>query len=99
MGRPREGVCIYRARLFGFESCLTVAEETRNPRRNLPIALVGSVTLAGLWFSFAMYAVVIGFGRKHMDKLAASSEPLRDLAVRYIGPPSIGEVFCRIPRL
>ena len=24
---------------FGFESCLTVAEETRNPRRNLPIAL------------------------------------------------------------
>jgi hypothetical protein len=28
-----------------------------------------------------------------MDKLAASSEPIRDLAVRYIGPPSIGEVF------
>jgi amino acid transporter len=71
---------------FGFESCLTVAEETRNPRRNLPIALVGSVTLAGLWFSFAMYAVVVGFGAKHIDKLAASSEPLRDLAVRYIGP-------------
>ena len=71
---------------FGFESCLTVAEETENPRRNLPIALVGSVTLAGLWFSFAMYAIVIGFGAKHMDLLANSSEPLRDLAVRYIGP-------------
>ena len=71
---------------FGFESCLTVAEETRNPRRNLPIALVGSVTLAGLWFSFAMYAIVIGFGARHMDQLANSSEPLRDLAVHYIGP-------------
>ncbi len=71
---------------FGFESCLTVAEETRNPRRNLPIALVGSVTMAGLWFSFAMYAIVIGFGAKHMDTLANSSEPLRDLAVHYIGP-------------
>jgi amino acid transporter len=71
---------------FGFESCLTVAEETRNPRRNLPIALIGSVVLAGLWFTFAMYSIVIGFGAKHMDKLASSSEPLRDIAVRYIGP-------------
>jgi amino acid transporter len=70
---------------FGFESCLTVAEETQNPRRNLPIALVGSVTMAGLWFSLAMYAIVVGFGAKHMDALANSSEPLRDLAVRYIG--------------
>ena len=42
--------------------------------------------MAGLWFSFAMYAIVIGFGAKHMDKLANSSEPLRDLAVQYIGP-------------
>ena len=71
---------------FGFESCLTVAEETENPRRNLPIALIGSVVLAGLWFSFAMYAVVVGFGAAHMDALAKSTEPLRDLAVRYIGP-------------
>lgn len=71
---------------FGFESCLTVAEETKNPRRNLPIALVGSVTIAGLWFTFAMYAVVVGFGAKHMNVLANSAEPLRDLAVRYIGP-------------
>jgi amino acid transporter len=71
---------------FGFESCLTVAEETQNPRRNLPIALIGSVTMAGLWFSLAMYAIVVGFGAKHMDALSNSSEPLRDLAVRYIGP-------------
>jgi amino acid transporter len=71
---------------FGFESCLTVAEETQNPRKNLPIALVGSVTMAGIWFSLAMYAIVVGFGADHMDKLANSSEPLRDLAVRYIGP-------------
>ena len=28
---------------FGFESCSTVAEEVRSPRRNLPIALIGSV--------------------------------------------------------
>ncbi len=70
---------------FGFESCLTVAEEVRNPRRNLPIALIGSVVMTGLWFSFAMYAVVVGYGAGHMDTLAGVSAPLHDLAVRYIG--------------
>jgi amino acid transporter len=33
-----------------------------------------------------MYSIVVGFGAKHMDKLAASSAPLHDLALRYIGP-------------
>jgi amino acid transporter len=70
---------------FGFESCLTVAEETHNPRRNLPIALVGSVVLAGSWFTFAMYAVVVGYGAGHMDTLANATAPMHDLAVRYIG--------------
>jgi len=70
---------------FGFESCLTVAEETKNPRRNLPIALVGSVVLTGLWFTFALYAVVVGYGASHMDALASASAPVHDLAVRYVG--------------
>lgn len=71
---------------FGFESSSTVAEEVRNPRRNLPIALVGSVLLTGAWFTFAMYSIVVGYGAKNVDKLAAASAPLHDLAVRYIGP-------------
>lgn len=71
---------------FGFESCSTVAEECRNPRRNLPIALIGSVLLAGLWFSLSMYSIIVGYGSENMDKLASSSAPLHDLAVRYIGP-------------
>lgn len=71
---------------FGFESSSTVAEEVRNPRRNLPIALVGSVLLTGAWFSFAMYSIIVGYGAKNIDKLAAATAPLHDLAVRYIGP-------------
>jgi amino acid transporter len=71
---------------FGFESCSTVAEETRNPRRNLPIALIGSVVLTGLWFTLAMYSIVVGYGASHVGKLAAATAPLHDLAVRYIGP-------------
>jgi amino acid transporter len=71
---------------FGFESCSTVAEEVRNPRRNLPIALVGSVVITGLWFTFAMYSIIVGYGTNHVDALASASAPLHDLAVRYIGP-------------
>jgi amino acid transporter len=33
-----------------------------------------------------MYSIVVGYGAKNIDKLAAASAPLHDLAVRYIGP-------------
>lgn len=70
---------------FGFESCSTVAEEVRNPRRNLPIALIGSVVATGIWFSLSMYAIIVGYGKDNIDKLASSSAPLHDLAIRYMG--------------
>jgi amino acid transporter len=71
---------------FGFEACTTVAEEAKNPKRSVPFALIGSVVLAGLFFVFASYATVIGFGTGHMDQLIKSAAPISDLAGRYIGP-------------
>ncbi len=72
---------------FGFESSTTVAEECENPRRNIPIALLGSVGLTGLWFIFALYAVVVGFGPSAagIAKLANDAVPLDTLARRYLG--------------
>jgi len=70
---------------FGFESSTTVAEEVTRPRRNVPIALVGSVLLTGIWFCFAMYAVIVGYGKDHLGALASASAPVTDLATRYIG--------------
>lgn len=70
---------------FGFESSTTVAEEVRNPRRNLPIALIGSVVLTGLWFSFAMYSIIVGYGAQHVSQISSATAPLHDLANRYIG--------------
>jgi amino acid transporter len=70
---------------FGFESSTTVAEECENPRRNIPIALLGSVGLTGLWFIFALYAVVVGFGPSHMADLAKDAVPLDTLARQYLG--------------
>ena len=72
---------------FGFESSTTVAEECENPKRNIPIALLGSVGLTGLWFIFALYAVVVGFGpsAEGIGKLASDPVPLDTLARRYLG--------------
>lgn len=76
---------------FGFEACTTVAEEARNTRRSVPFALIGSVVLSGLFFVFASYAILVGFGSGHLKDLTASSSPVSDLAGRYIG--SWYEVF------
>lgn len=70
---------------FGFEACTTVAEEAKNPKRSVPIALIGSVILAGVFFVFASYATLIGFGTGHVDQLTTSVSPISDLAGRYIG--------------
>jgi amino acid transporter len=43
------------------------------------------VVLTGLWFTFAMYAIIVGYGSAHIPEIASATAPLHDLAVRYIG--------------
>ncbi len=67
----------------GFEGAATLGEETVNPRRNIPIALLATVIGAGLFFVFVAYCEVIGFGLDHIGDLARTEAPLDDLALRY----------------
>lgn len=46
----------------GFESAAVLAEETANPRRAMPVAIVGTVAAAVLLYVFVTYAYSIGFG-------------------------------------
>jgi amino acid transporter len=70
----------------GFEGAATLGEETINPRRNIPIALFGTVLGSGLFFIFVAYCEVIGFGPQGIRDLGASQAPLNDLALRYASP-------------
>src|SRR5271163_2891849 len=70
----------------GFEGAATLGEETHNPRRNIPIALLGTVFGSGLFFVFVAYCEVIGFGANGIKDLAKSDAPLNDLALRYASP-------------
>jgi amino acid transporter len=70
----------------GFEGAATLGEETRNPRRNIPIALLGTVLGSGMFFVFVAYCEVIGFGPGGIKALGSSEAPLNDLALRYASP-------------
>jgi len=68
----------------GFEGAATLGEETVNPRRNIPIALLSTVLGSGVFFIFVSYCEVIGFGPAGLKALGSSPAPLNDLALRYV---------------
>lgn len=47
---------------IGFEASANYAEESRDPRRNVPRALYISVLALGAYYTFVTYSAVIGFG-------------------------------------
>lgn len=69
----------------GFEACAPLAEETRNPRRNVPIALLTAVLISGAIYVLGSYALIIAFGGGHVDVLSADPNPFHTAATHYIG--------------
>jgi amino acid transporter len=70
----------------GFEAIAPLAEETRNPRRLLPRAVLLSITLMGFFFVFTTLAILTGWGTSHIDTFAVSAEnPVIMLAKRLWG--------------
>jgi amino acid transporter len=53
---------------IGFESAADFGEETRNPRRAVPIAVIAAVTFAIVFYVFTTYAATIGFGVTQLQK-------------------------------
>jgi amino acid transporter len=68
----------------GFEACAPLAEETANPRRNVPIALLVSVIFSGLIYILGSYAIVIAFGVKHISALVINPNPFHAAASVFI---------------
>ncbi|MGC1521007.1 MAG: APC family permease [Steroidobacteraceae bacterium] len=70
----------------GFEGAATLGEETHNPRRNIPRALLFTVMASGAFFIFVAYCEVVGFGPNGIKALGKSEAPLNELALRYVSP-------------
>lgn len=70
----------------GFESAAAVGEESRDPKRLVPFAIVGSVTLIGLFYCVTAWGLQIGWGTDHLPALANSpTAPAFVLADRLWG--------------
>jgi amino acid transporter len=71
----------------GFEGAATLGEETRNPRRNIPIAILTAVIGTGLFYVIVTYAQTVGFGTDAagIKAFSNSTAPLGDLSLRYMG--------------
>jgi amino acid transporter len=52
----------------GFETVAALGAETTDPRRNIPIALVGTVSLTAVILVFCSYAGTIYYGPQHVAK-------------------------------
>jgi amino acid transporter len=62
---------------IGWENSATLAEETQNPRRNIPRALMTGTLAIGIFYIFLAYATVAGF-KMDTQALGASRLPFID---------------------
>jgi amino acid transporter len=68
----------------GFEAAAPLAEETRNPRRNVPMAVIGAVIVSGIIYVIGSYALVTAFGAGRAGALAADPNPFHTAAHAFI---------------
>ncbi len=68
----------------GFEASAPLAEETQDPRRNVPIAVVGSVLISGLIYVVGSYALVTAFGVGHIAAFSADPNPFHTAARSFV---------------
>ena len=71
------GTALVFVSFLGFAKITTVAEEIKNPSRNLPLAIIGSVVIVTVMYGIIM---VVLMGVINWDILAESSTPVIDVA-------------------
>src|SRR5256885_4873710 len=64
---------------IGFEAAAPLGEEAKNPRRSVPIAVVGSALLIGLFYILCAFAWVFGAGFDNFVNQATGADPWRNL--------------------
>lgn len=76
----------------GFESAATLAKESNNPRRNVPLSVVGSVAMAGIFFTVMCYFMVLSMN-DNAAAIGRSSSPFADMTAAAHLPWAAGVVY------
>jgi amino acid transporter len=71
----------------GFDGAAAMGEETNDPRRNIPRAILGAVFISGGFYILCIIAQTLGFGTDSagVKAFGSSSAPLGDLSKSYVG--------------
>ncbi|MBS1878001.1 MAG: APC family permease [Actinobacteria bacterium] len=73
---------IYTVLAFiGFEAAAPIAEESNHPRRNVPLAIIGSAIGVGVFYLLVYYAAAVYVGPEHMSGFSEinGGDPFREL--------------------
>jgi len=79
------GVVFGILNFVGFESAAPMAEETDNPRRNIPRAILISVTILGTLYLVMSFATVFGWGVPDIANFVKDAAPFDTMANRVLG--------------
>mgnify|MGYP001096854454 CR=1 FL=1 len=81
----------------GFESVAPLAEETANPKKLLPRAIIISICLVAAFFVVCNWAIMIGYGTDNVKGFAtAGNNPVIELAERLWGWGWLAVLFAMV---
>ncbi len=81
------GIILGITSYIGFETAADFGEETSNPRRSIPIAIIASVGFAIIFYLWTTYSMSIGFGVKNGSDFGGDGFALKTIAERFVGGP------------
>ena len=81
------GIVLAVLSYIGFEAAAALGEETRDPHRNIPRAVFGSMIVVGTFYVLMAYVGTVGYGVHNMvTGFANDLAPFDTIGRRYSGP-------------
>src|SRR5579871_2594445 len=88
-GNLTAGIILGVLSFIGFETAATLGGETRDPHRNIPRAVFGSMIVVGLFYILMAYVATVGYGINNMATGASSyannAAPFDTISHRFSG--------------
>ncbi len=81
------GIILGITSYIGFETAADFGEETANPRRAIPIAIITSVGFAIVFYLWTTYSLTIGFGVENGADFGADPFAMKTIAAKFVGGP------------
>ncbi|MEM3587236.1 MAG: APC family permease [Candidatus Jordarchaeaceae archaeon] len=74
----------------GVGSVITLSEEMKQPKKNVPKAIFIAIAMAALAYIMSTYAFTVGWGINNMSTFSTTSNPGFIVVEKYAGPVAMG---------